>query len=384
MPAAQMDYVAQVAALGYLFCRLRPQDLKPHPWKQRMSDTATFDFSPSVFHQALAVRTEQALRYRGGNFRDWHRELQSKLTGLLGYYGEDAVRGPLEVRTLWRREHPLGIIEKLVFRAEPGVDVPAYLCLPRTARPPHTVFICLQGHSTGMHNSIAVTYDDESKAIPTEGDRDFGIGCMARGIVALCLEQRSFGERREFIQPQHLDYLCHQAAMNALMLGTTLLAERIFDVDRAIDYLAQRGDVDMAGIGLMGNSGGGTATMFAAALLPRVRYAMPSCCFSTFRDSILAMFHCVCNYVPNLLPVAEMGDIAGLIAPRPLVVVSGRDDGIFPVAPACAEFARVREIYCAAGAADRCHHVIGEGGHQFYADTAWPVMLAEMKRDVAR
>ncbi len=332
------------------------------------------NLSPSIYHQALGARTEQALRYRGGDVLAWQRELRAKLVDLLGYRGERAARVPLDVRTLWRREHPLGLIEKIVFRAEPEVDVPAYVCLPQGVRPPYTWFICLQGHTTGMHNSIGLDYD-EANPIESDGDRDFGLGCMARGVAALCLEQRSFGLRREFIQSQHLDYLCHQAAMNALLLGTSLLAERVFDVDRAIDYLLERGDADSARIGVMGNSGGGTTTLFAAALLPRVQAAMPACCFSTFQASIQAMFHCVCNYVPGLLPVAEMGDIAGLIAPRPLVVVSGAEDGIFPLVPARSEFARVQEIYRAIGAPGNCRHVVGAGGHRFYADDAWPAML---------
>jgi dienelactone hydrolase len=339
------------------------------------SEAGMFAYSPSLHHRRLAGQTEQARRWAGGDVAAWQAALRVRLAELLGYRGETAERVPLAVRTLWRRDHPLGKIEKLVFRAEPEVDVPAYLCLPKSATPPYPVFICLQGHTTGMHNSIAVADDDETAPVAAEGDRDFGLGCLARGVAALCIEQRSFGERREFLQPQHLDYLCHQAAMNALLLGTTLLAERIFDVDRAIDCLAARGDMDLERVGVMGNSGGGTTALFAAALLPRVRAAMPSCCFSTFQASIQAMFHCVCNYVPGLLPVAEMGDIAGLIAPRPLVIVSGAEDGIFPIGPARAEFARLQEIYRAAGAADRCHHVIGPGGHRFYADAAWPVML---------
>jgi hypothetical protein len=81
----------------------------------------------------------------------------------------------------------------------------------------------------------------------------------------------------------------------------------------------------------------------------------------------------------NLLQVAEMGDLCGLIAPKPLVIVSGREDGIFPLHAAESEFARVRDIYQAVGASDRCHHVIGEGGHRFYADDAWPVMMEELE-----
>ncbi len=333
----------------------------------------TFDFSPSLYHRELAGTTVQAQSYAGGDVGRWQETLRGRLRELLGYRGDATARVPLTPRTVWRRAHPLGSIEKVVFRSELAVDTPAYVCLPQNVQPPYVWFICLQGHTTGMHNSIGLDYA-ETAPLASEGDRDFGLGCMARGIAALCLEQRSFGLRREFIQPQSLDYLCHQAAMNALMLGTTLLAERIFDVDRAIDYLLERGDADPTRIGVMGNSGGGTTTLFAAALLPRVRAAMPSCSFSTFQASIQSMFHCVCNYVPGILQVAEMGDVAGLIAPRPLVVVSGAEDGIFPLGPAQAEFARVREIYANAGTPESCRHVVGMGGHRFYADEAWPVM----------
>jgi dienelactone hydrolase len=336
-------------------------------------------FSPSIVHRVWTAQTVPQMRYAGGDVTAWQRALRARLFELLGYGRYATPRGPLDVRSVWRREHPLGSIEKIVFTAEAGADVPAYVCLPKKAGPPYTCFICLQGHTTGMHNSIGMNYG-ETEPIAVEGDRDFAIGCMERGIAALCIEQRSFGERRETLQPQSLDYLCHQASMNALLLGTTLLAERIFDVDRAIDYLAGRGDVDMNRLGLMGESGGGTTALFAAALLPRVRAAMPACCFSTFQASIQVMFHCVCNYVPGLLQVAEMGDIAGLIAPRPLVIVSGREDGIYPLGPAQAEFARVRPVYAAAGAPGNCHHVIGEGGHRYYAGDAWPVMLEKLGR----
>ena len=34
----------------------------------------------------------------------------------------------------------------------------------------------------------------------------------------------------------------------------------------------------------------------------------------------------------------------------------------------------------ALAAEDRCHLVVGDGGHRFYADLAWPVMLKELDR----
>jgi len=308
----------------------------------------------------------------------WQNRLRKKLRQLLGEMPRE--RCPLRARQLWKRKHPLGTIEKVVFTSEPFCDVPAYVCLPEVARPPYRFMICLQGHSTGMHNSIAVQLEDETKPHTVEGDRDFGLGCMSRGVAALCIEQRSFGERREQKQEQASAGTCHDAAMHALMLGRTLMGERVYDVDRGIDYLAERGDADMRTIGVMGNSGGGTISVFSAALLKRIVFAMPSCYFCTFEDSIMSICHCADNYVPNMFNYAEMSDVMGLFAPRPVVIVAGREDGIFPIQATRRAFRELKKIYKACGAEDRCHLVVGKGGHRFYADDAWPVMLEEMGR----
>ena len=334
------------------------------------------NLSPSENHRYLMSKIVPSLRYDGGDVVRWQGRLRRKLRQLAGAAPEG--RCALRPRRLWKREHPLGSIEKVVFTAEPHADVPAYVCLPKGVPPPYRFFICLQGHTSGMHHSIAVRQDDETRPMRVEGDRDFGLSCMRRGLAALCIEQRSFGERREQKQEQVSSHGCHDATMHALMLGRTILGERVYDVDRAIDYLALRGDADMDSIGVMGNSGGGTISLFSAALLPRLAYAMPSCYFCTFRDSVMSIYHCMDNYVPGLFKVAEMEDIMGLFAPRPVVIVAGRDDPIFPIDATRRAFRDLQRIYAAAGAADRCHLVVGRGGHRFYADDAWPLMEREM------
>ena len=334
--------------------------------------------SPSENHRYLMSQTEPALQYDGGDVRKWQTRLRRKLRQLIGDMPKE--RCPLRPRRLWQRRHRLGTIEKVVFTAEPHADVLAYVCLPKDIKPPYTFTICLQGHSTGMHNSIGVQLEDETKTIEVEGDRDFGLGCMQRGVAALCIEQRSFGERREQKQKLVATHGCHDATMHALMLGRTLIGERVYDVDRGIDYLAHRGDAHMKSIGVMGNSGGGTISVFAAALLPRIAFAMPSCYFCPFRDSIMSIFHCMDNYVPGLLKYAEMADIGGLFAPKPVVLVAGKKDDIFPISATRRAFNDLRRIYNACGGAGRCHLVVGNGGHRFYADDAWPAMLKEIRR----
>lgn len=333
--------------------------------------------SPSENHQYLMSKTVQQLAYDGGDVRKWQGRLRTKLRTLIGNMPDS--RCALKPKTLWKRPHPLGTIEKIVFTSEPYADVVAYVCLPTDVKPPYPFVICLQGHSTGMHNSIAVQRENEDEPLVVAGDRDFGIDCMRRGIPALCLEQRSFGERGERVQKKISSHGCHDATMHALMLGRTMIGERVYDVDRAIDYLAARGDANMGCIGVMGNSGGGTISLFSAALLPRIAFAMPSCYFCTFRDSIMSLYHCMDNYVPGLLNYAEMSDVMGLFAPKPLVIVAGAKDDIFPISATRRAFKNLKRVYAACGAEKRCHLVVGPEGHRFYADLAWPVMLKEIK-----
>ena len=333
--------------------------------------------SPSLFHRHLMDTVRPEMAYDGGNVAEWQARLRPKVRELVGF--PEGERIDLNPYSLWRRDHEYGTIEKLILSSEPGSDILAYLCLPDNASPPFPFFICVQGHNTGFHHSIAVERDDNSIPMAVEGDRDFGLQCMARGIGALCIEQRSFGERRERHQDWISTHPCHDATMQALMLGRPLIGQRIFDVDRGLDFLETRDDVDWSRIGIMGNSGGGTISVFASALLPRITHAMPSCYFCTFRDSIMSIYHCADNYVPGLLPFAENADVMGLFAPRPVVVVCGKDDPQFPVDGVRRAFADLQEIYQAAGALNRCHLVVGQGGHRFYADDAWPVMMRELE-----
>ena len=347
--------------------------------------TAAFNFSTLDCHRHLIETAPPAMSFdpavNGKSPKAvaaWQGKLRADLRKRLGWqnFAHGKKRCPLKVRSLWQRKTPLGTIEKIVFTSEPKSDVPAYVCLPKSARPPYNWFICVQGHSTGMHNSIAVDFKTNKRKIEVEGEQDFAIGCMERGIAALCIEQRAFGERQlNYPKYPQLTGSCSGAATHALQLGRTLIGERVYDVDRGIDYLFTRNDVRKSTLGLMGLSGGGTITTFGSAMLSRIKMSMPAGYFCTFKDSIMAMPHCGCNFVPGLLTVAEMADVLGLFAPRPVAVVTGKDDPIFPLHGTKSEFKRLQAIYKAAGAADKCKLVVGDGEHQFFAEQGWKAMF---------
>lgn len=328
-------------------------------------------FAPETCHDHLLDAAPRRLAFTPQReFSTWKCEVEGKLRELLGLMPQPA---PLDVRIEYSRDQANFRETRFVFTAEPHAEVPCHLVVPHAGQAPYPLIICLQGHSTGMHISLGrAQFPGDEECI--EGGRDFAIQAVQQGFAALVLEQRCFGERADQrpAEQRHLPGNCHHASMTALLLGRTMIGERVWDVSRAIDALAAFPEVDLTRIGCLGNSGGGTTTFFAACLEPRISAAMPSCYVCTFRDSIGHIDHCQDNYLPGILQYCEMGDLACLIAPRPLVVVAGREDPIFPLNGVEETFATIQAIYAAAGAPEQCRLVIGEGGHRFYPEQAWP------------
>jgi hypothetical protein len=68
-----------------------------------------------------------------------------------------------------------------------------------------------------------------------------------------------------------------------------------------------------------------------------------------------------------------MGDIGCLIAPRPLLVVCGIYDPIFPVQGVEKSFATIKKAYEHLGKGEMCHLLKGDGVHQQFPELLWPM-----------
>ena len=95
----------------------------------------------------------------------------------------------------------------------------------------------------------------------------------------------------------------------------------------------------------------------------------------------MAMNHCPCNFIPGIRKYFDMGDLGGLIAPRPFVMVCGVEDPIFPLEGVQESFAVMKAAYTSQGKEELCRLVIGNGGHQFYPDDAWPIAKMLLNRE---
>lgn len=325
---------------------------------------------PSFLHAKLADEGRPKLSFDPQkDFDEQQRTLRERLASLLKMPSKQTDPIPL---IEWEDDTSAEFDEiRFHFESEPDFYVPAHLILPKNRDGKLPLVICLQGHSKGMHVSMARADIDSKEVVKPAGDRDFARQAVARGYAAVIMEQRGFGEQISDVAPQQG---CRMLAMQALALGRTLLGERVFDVSRLIDSLAHFDMLDMARIGLMGNSAGGTTSYYTAAVDERVKVVMPSCAVGEFAYSFLKYNHCVCGFLPDFSNWFDMPDLAIAIAPRPLIIVGGEHDEICEATSVYRAWEnRIKPIYQAASSPQNCRLVMGAGGHRFYADLSWPV-----------
>lgn len=318
----------------------------------------------------LLENVKPKMSYSGGDFNAWQKEAREKLYELLRMDRITAVEPRLEIE--YEEMHDDFKEIRFTFYSEEGYRVPCHLLLPKGVKNP-PVMICLQGHSTGMHISLGRAKYPVDEECVKDGDRDFCIRAIKEGFAAIALEQRNFGESRGEIGDS---IRCRNGALSALMLGRTTIGARVWDVQRLIDLIeTEFADlVDTNCISCMGNSGGGTATLYLAALDDRIKLCMPSCSLCTFRESIGAIDHCACNYIPDMSNYFEMDDLIAMAAPKFYIQVSGIIDPIFPIEYAEKVHEKGKATYERLGFGNRCVLVKGNGGHRFFADDSWPIV----------
>ena len=338
-------------------------------------------FDPVASTVQLIDATPRRLRFQARTRNDaeqWQKALQAKVTELVG--GFPASRQPLRPIVLETRTFPGYRREKIVFDSRPGISVLAYLLLPEKAQRPAPVMICIPGHGRGVDDIVGIDEKGGDRTDKAGYQHDFAIQVAEAGMAAVAIEPMGFGCRRDPINARQglSRKACDPVAGAALLIGQTMVGWRVWDVMRTIDYIETRSELDQRRVGCMGISGGGTVTVFSTALDQRIRVALVSGYLNTFRDSIGSLVHCSDNYVPGILTWAEMHDLAGLIAPRPLFVESGEKDNIFPIRSSIESFNKVREIYGVFGAADRVEQEVFPDEHLFWGKRGIPFLARHL------
>jgi len=329
-------------------------------------------------HENLAKNAPRKLSfYKAEDLSVWKTQVEEKFIELFGFEKIKA-NACEENFTIVKEEKRDGYyFYEFRFDSEVGATVPCYLLIPDTGKDKYPLAITMQGHSSGVHNSIGEIRYEWDKNYQPRGS--FALQAVKNGFASLCVEQRamgvlrsprSYGKDGKWGQRVHM---CAVQSLTAFALGRTVLGERVWDVKKALDVVTQNlsEKIDLDKILITGNSGGGTISYYAACFDQRIKYTIPSCSFCSFKSSILDIEHCACNYVPDIATWFEMEDFSSLIAPRHMTVVAGELDDIFPIDGVKESYDTAKKIFEKLGAGGNINMVTTPKNHWWCEDIVW-------------
>lgn len=327
-------------------------------------------------------------RDNAGGFTSRRTDARRELAGKLGldriaasarsHHPEVRLAEALEAGDYTRRR---GEIE-----TEPGIWIPFWLLEPKGGVQPRAVALFPHGHDRRGHDTSAGVHADQGHQEKSAAeDRDVAVQAVRLGFLAIAPATRGISTHIvPDLDARHGDRECRSHVMHSLLAGRTALGERVWDIQRILDWALNLPGADPKRVLIMGNSGGGMVTMFAAACDERFTVAVPSCSFAPSTSRAGYIFHCDCNIVPGLVDIGGLIGVVGLIAPRSMLAVNGRQDPLLPVTEVERAAEEVRSIYRRAGAPERFQHRWGAEGHRFYRELMWPFVVSALATPDAR
>jgi dienelactone hydrolase len=304
---------------------------------------------------------EETVPMEAGQVPGWRARTRGRLTDLLGQFPRTV---PLDLEVTETVELERYVRQRIVYDAEATMSVPAYLLVPRERRRAGPAVIAVHGHGPGKAEVVGADTPDV-RAAYAEHHGDYAHQLAEAGYVVLAPDLREFGERADWA-PADRDR-CDANLAAAVAAGRVPMADNLFDLMAGIDVLSDHALVDPSRISVVGFSYGGTMALLLAAWDTRIRAAVVSGYFSSFRAALRVPFNlCGSQVLPGMLAYLEHVDLGALIAPRPLLVETGDQDPLFPLDAARASFAELQTVYHAMRAPNQAleHHVF-EGGHRW-------------------
>jgi dienelactone hydrolase len=267
---------------------------------------------------------------------------------------------------------------KMYIETLPDVTMPVYMLLPRDfdSGKKNKAVIAPHGHGFGAKEGTAGNRAD--KRIAERIDMfncDYGLQLVRAGYIVFCPDVIGFGERREkcFWDDKYALHSSCEPLMHILNpLGLSVSGMWAYELTRLCDYVMSLGYIDESHLFCAGLSGGGLQTLYFTALDERIKAAVISGYFYGVKQAILDMpLNCACNYAAEYWLDFDMGDIASMIAPRPVLIETGDADplnGESGVDNVKSQVEIARRAYSLCGCAENFVHKVYKGEHQWYGN----------------
>lgn len=205
--------------------------------------------------------------------------------------------------------------ERIVYQSEDGIEVPGLLFKPQGEGPhPGVVFV----HEQGKDFSSTSNWPQS---------------LVEAGLAVLTIDVRGIGEtappeKRDDRHPYDSFLLGSHASMSwsSLFVGRSLFGRRIIDAIQGAAYMRSRSDIHT--VSVMGTGAGGLMALYAGAFDEQIHSVAVHRGLYAYRALTSHRFysHHLNLFLPGVLKAYDLGDVAGLIAPRPLLLINPVDE----------------------------------------------------------
>lgn len=249
---------------------------------------------------------------------------------------------PLRPRRFNRTDHGSYAVEKVLLETMPGYFLAGNLYYPRM-RTAHRMAGVLVPHGHWKHGRI---HDAADYSVPA-----LCANLAAQGYVAFAYDMVGYNDT---IQTPH-DF---GESPSEELWSFHPLGLQLWNSMRALDFLASLDIVDPHRIAATGASGGATQTLLLAAVDERVAVAAPV-------NMISAIFQGddACEMAPGLRVGTNNVEIAAMVAPRPMLMVSSSKD--WTKYTPNLEYPAIRAVYRLFGESGRLAVTQIDAGHNY-------------------
>jgi len=296
---------------------------------------------------------------------DWNSRKDKYRSQMHEMLGLDPMppRTPLKVTVTGKVQHEDFEVWKVHYQSMPRLYVTGNLYVPKGFRKPAPTILYVCGH--GRVKKGDISYGNKVHY------QHHGAWFARNGYVCLIIDTLQLGEIEGI---HHGTYNHNMWWWNSR--GYSSSAVEAWNCIRALDYLETLDFVDKERFGVTGRSGGGAYSWWISVLDERIKVSCPVAGIADLKNHVYAGFpssgrlahgtvegHCDCMFHVNTYRW-DFGQVAALVAPRPLMILNTDDDRIFPLDGVNRIFNQVRHIYDLHGARDKLGLVITPGGHK--------------------
>ncbi len=267
------------------------------------------------------------------------QELQQQILSAAGLLPMPA-RTPLRPKVVRRLVYPDYTIEVVLLETLPGYFLGGNLYRPVGRKSPAPAVLIPHGHwKKGRLEDLP------SYSVPA-----LGINLARQGYVAFAYDMVGYNDTR---QTPHSFGGWLETLWSFSPMGLQL-----WNSMRVVDYLQSLPDVDGRRIAATGASGGGSQTFLLAAVDERIALAAPVNMVSAYMQG-----GDPCEEAPNLRVDTFNVEIAAMIAPRPMLLVSSTHD--WTRHTPTEEYPEIQRIYSLFGAAHNVQNAHIDAEHNY-------------------